>query len=151
MNVDWVIPCRYVEVHDNLGTLVGAGIDTFWVPELPAPLQLVCAIRLTATADELGSDHQHHSRTVVTGPDGEVVAAAQLDEQISRHRHVIGDDRGGQLPAGAHRRRDEQEHRSARDRRHARQRRRLAVRVGPGRLGVIALRADRCGEVAARR
>jgi hypothetical protein len=74
MNVDWVIPCRYVEVHDNLGTLVGAGIDTFWVPEVPAPLQLVCAIRLTATADELGSDHQHHSRTVITGPDGEVVA-----------------------------------------------------------------------------
>ena len=37
MNVDWVIPCRYVEVHDNLGTLVGAGIDTFWVPELRPP------------------------------------------------------------------------------------------------------------------
>jgi hypothetical protein len=74
MNVDWVIPCRYVEVHDNLGTLVGAGIDTFWVPEVPAPLQLVCAVRLTATADELGADHQHHSRTVITGPDGDVVA-----------------------------------------------------------------------------
>ena len=30
MNVDWVIPCRYVEVHDNLGSMIGAGIDTFW-------------------------------------------------------------------------------------------------------------------------
>jgi hypothetical protein len=28
LNIDWVIPCRYVEVHDNLGTIVGASIDT---------------------------------------------------------------------------------------------------------------------------
>ena len=45
MNVDWVIPCRYVEVHDNLGTIVGAGIDTYWIPELPTTMQVVLAIQ----------------------------------------------------------------------------------------------------------
>lgn len=74
MNVDWVIPCRYVEVHDNLGSMIGAGIDTFWVPELPAPLQVLCAVRLTATADELTPGVTHQMRNVVTGPDGEVVS-----------------------------------------------------------------------------
>jgi hypothetical protein len=74
LNVDWVIPCRYVEVHDNLGTLIGAGIDTFWVQELPTPLQVICAVRLTATADELGEGRMHTTRSVVTGPGGEVVS-----------------------------------------------------------------------------
>jgi len=74
MNVDWVIPCRYVEVHDNLGSMIGAGIDTFWIPELPAPLQILCAVRLTATAEELQPGVQHALRTLVTDPHGEVVA-----------------------------------------------------------------------------
>ena len=49
MNVDWVIPCRYVEVHDNLGSMIGAGIDTFWVPELPA--RAPSAVRRAADRD----------------------------------------------------------------------------------------------------
>ncbi len=74
MNVDWVIPCRYVEVHDNLGSMIGAGIDTFWVPELPASLQVLCAVRLTATADELVGGITHQMRNVVTDPSGSVVS-----------------------------------------------------------------------------
>ncbi len=79
MNVDWVIPCRYVEVHDNLGSMIGAGIDTFWIPDLPAPLQVMLAVRLTATAEELTPGIQHILRTLVTDPAGEVVFEAQME------------------------------------------------------------------------
>jgi hypothetical protein len=84
MNIDWVIPCRFVEVHDNLGTLVGAGIDTYWVAELPTPIQVVLAVRLTATAEELTASAEHEVRNVVKDPRGE----------------VIGDE-GGPFSAGA--------------------------------------------------
>lgn len=73
MNIDWVIPCRYVEVHDNLGTIVGAGIDTFWLVELPAPLQVVLAVRLLAMAEELG-DVEHTATNRVRDPRGEEVS-----------------------------------------------------------------------------
>jgi hypothetical protein len=79
MNVDWVIPCRYVEVHDNLGSMIGAGIDTFWIPELPSPLQVMLAVRLTATGEELAPGIQHLLRTVVTDPDGGVVFEAGME------------------------------------------------------------------------
>jgi hypothetical protein len=79
MNVDWVIPCRYVEVHDNLGSMIGAGIDTFWVPELPAPIQVMLAVRLTATAEELAPGIEHVLRTVVIDGNGEIVFEAALE------------------------------------------------------------------------
>src|ERR1700750_2685520 len=79
MNVDWVIPCRYVEVHDNLGTIVGAGIDTFWVPELPAPIQVMLAVRLTATGDELSPGIQHVLRTIVTDEQNDAVFEAMVE------------------------------------------------------------------------
>jgi hypothetical protein len=74
VNLDWVIPCRYVEVHDNLGTIVGAGIDTYWVRELPTTIQVVLAIRLLAMADELGEAVQHTAVNRVRDPRGEVVS-----------------------------------------------------------------------------
>jgi hypothetical protein len=74
LQIDWIIPCRYVEVHDNLGTIVGAGIDTVWAPNLPAAIQMTVAVRLLALADELGPpDHQHTARNLITGPDGATV------------------------------------------------------------------------------
>jgi hypothetical protein len=74
VNIDWVIPCRYAEVHDNLGTIVGAGIDTWWVAAFPAVVQVAVAVRLLATADEMGEDHQHTVRNIVSGPSGEVLS-----------------------------------------------------------------------------
>lgn len=74
MNIDWVIPCRYAEVHDNLGTIVGAGIDTWWVPQLPAVIQVAVAVRLLAMADELGEDHEHTVRNIISGPSGQVLS-----------------------------------------------------------------------------
>ena len=74
MNIDWVIPCRYIEVHDNLGTIIGAGIDTYWVPQLPAPLQVVIAVRLLATADELEQNEPHPVAHRIRDPRGDVVS-----------------------------------------------------------------------------
>lgn len=78
MNIDWVIPCRYVEVHDNLGTLVGAGIDTFWLKELPAPIQVLLGVRLLAMAEELdGEPHEAINR--VRTPAGEVLSEVRSE------------------------------------------------------------------------
>ncbi len=74
MNLDWVIPCRYVEVHDNLGTIVGAGIDTYWLVELPQTINVVLAVRLLAMADELSTDVKHHAVNRVRDPRGEVLS-----------------------------------------------------------------------------
>jgi hypothetical protein len=73
VNIAWVIPCRYAEVHDNLATIVGAGIDTFWPGQLPSEVRVTVVVRLLATADELGPGHEHTMRNVVRGPDGETV------------------------------------------------------------------------------
>jgi len=54
-----------------MATIVGAGIDTFWMAELPAPVQVGVVVRLLATADELGPDHDHTMRNVIRGTDGE--------------------------------------------------------------------------------
>jgi hypothetical protein len=74
VNIAWVIPCRFVEVHDNLATIVGGGIDTLWVPELPAPLQIVLCVRLTGTPEELTEDQQHKAVNRVRDPQGNVVS-----------------------------------------------------------------------------
>jgi hypothetical protein len=71
MNIDWAIPCRYVEVHDNLGTIIGAGIDTFWIPEVPAQIQFALAVRLLAMAEELSPDEQHTAANRIFDPRGE--------------------------------------------------------------------------------
>lgn len=55
MLVEWVIPCRYVEVNGNLITIVSGNIDRLSVPFLPAPVpvQILAAIRITAAHAEL--------------------------------------------------------------------------------------------------
>lgn len=83
MTIDWVIPCRYVEVHDNLATILGAGVDTFWFQELPSPLQVAMAVRLNAMADELGDDQQHHVTTRVRDPSGNQISEVEGDISIS--------------------------------------------------------------------
>jgi hypothetical protein len=79
VNIDWVIPCRYAEVHDNLGTIVGAGIDVFVVPELPSVVQVNLAIRITATAEELAPGKVHQGRTIIVNPNGETGSEAEIE------------------------------------------------------------------------
>ncbi len=79
MNIDWVIPCQYGEIHDNLATIIGAGIDTWWVPQFPAPIQVVVAVRLLATAGELGEEINHTVRNVIRDPEGATLSDLSSD------------------------------------------------------------------------
>lgn len=80
--MDWIIPCRYVEVHDNLATMIGAGIDTLTPPELPASVQVVTAVRLTGLPAELEAGLKHTTRTIVRGPQGDVVSEAEGEFEV---------------------------------------------------------------------
>jgi len=51
LRVDWIIPCRYFEGNNGLGTIVGAGIDTLAVPELPNDISFLMAVRLIGIPD----------------------------------------------------------------------------------------------------
>lgn len=99
MNIDWVIPCRYIEVHDNLGTIIGAGIDTYWVKDLPAPIQAMLAIRLVGPPDELTADQEHTASSRVKNPDGEVISEVTGSFQIELHSAKPGWLAGMIVPA----------------------------------------------------
>lgn len=90
MNIDWIISCRYAEVHDNLATIVGAGIDTWWVPTLPSPIQVCFVIRLLATGDELGPEHKHTVRNILTGPDGQLLSDLNDTFQVATAAEAAG-------------------------------------------------------------
>jgi Family of unknown function (DUF6941) len=94
VNIDWVIPCRFVEVHDNLATIVGAGIDTFWVPELPAPIQVFLAIRLLATPEELEAGDPHAIASLIRDPRGDLLSEARgeirIDATAARPDWLVG-------------------------------------------------------------
>lgn len=83
MNIDWVIPCRYAEVHDNLGTIIGAGIDTYWQQQLPAPIQVFLALRLLATPDEVEAGELHATANRIRDPRGEVLAEATGEIKVA--------------------------------------------------------------------
>lgn len=92
MNIDWMIPCRYLEIHNNLATIISGGVDTFWHPELPAPIQLAVAIRVKALAEELQPDIQHEVRSIVTGPGGEVLSDLEGTVAFGVGEHVLHSD-----------------------------------------------------------
>lgn len=73
MNIEWVIPCRFVEVHDNLATIVGGGIDTFWLTTEPRIVQVMFTIRVTALHDELDGDARFSMMSRVRAPGDDIV------------------------------------------------------------------------------
>ena len=83
MNLEWVIPCRFAEVHDNLATIVGAGIDTYWVAELPTPIQVVLAVRFLATPEELSEGAAHSITNIIRNPAGETLHEQQGELQVA--------------------------------------------------------------------
>lgn len=83
--MDWIIPCRYVEIHENLATMIGAGIDTLTPPDLPAGVQVTTAVRLTGLPSELEAGLKHTTRTVVRGPDGEIVSEVAGEFEVEGH------------------------------------------------------------------
>ena len=79
MRVDWVIPCRYVEVNGNLITIVIGNVDRLKVEQLPSstPVELLCAIRVVAAHDEVAPEPAEPDHTMtcrVYGPAMDVVS-----------------------------------------------------------------------------
>ena len=58
MRVDWATLARYAESSGGLATLVGAGIDTYYPPDLPAPIILPLTVQLRGGQDEMVQPHQ---------------------------------------------------------------------------------------------
>jgi hypothetical protein len=74
MRVAWAIPCRYVEVQPQGGaTLVGAGADVYWVPEIPAPVQMLFAVRFVGDPSELDGTAEHRIACRLFDPDGKAL------------------------------------------------------------------------------
>jgi hypothetical protein len=73
VQIRWVVTARYVEVHDGLATIVGAGVDGVKVAQLPGDVMVTMAVRVVGRADEW----QHFEiKASVSGPDLETVFEA---------------------------------------------------------------------------
>jgi hypothetical protein len=74
VQVDWAIPCRFVEVQQPGGaTIVGAGADVALVPALPMALQLLFAVRYVGAPGELDSQTLHPFACRIFNPAGEQI------------------------------------------------------------------------------
>jgi hypothetical protein len=85
LRVDWALPCRYAEVAiGETATIVGAGLETLGVVELPADVHTFVALKLAAPPDELAEQHELH--VAVVGPELEEheVLSAALDTSFAR-------------------------------------------------------------------
>jgi hypothetical protein len=79
LRIEYAIPAKYAEVNDNLATIVGAGIDTFGVPELPTVVNTMVAVRVVGTHEEM---HGHHRlRCLVRNEEHEIVGP-ELDAEF---------------------------------------------------------------------
>lgn len=58
MRVEWAVACRFVEVHDGLATMVGAGIDNITIPQIPAEVGFMVAVRVAIAPGDTGQPQQ---------------------------------------------------------------------------------------------
>jgi hypothetical protein len=70
LQIDWAVTCRYAESDGIVGTLVGAGIDLLYVPQLPHPVSVMLAVRLSATFEEVSEGQRHEIVGRILGPEG---------------------------------------------------------------------------------
>ncbi len=73
VKIEWVIPCRYIEVRDNVATIVGAGGDRFTLTDEPWTIEIMLAIRISALIEELGSDRVYPVENHIRDPRGAVI------------------------------------------------------------------------------
>jgi len=52
VRVEWAIPCRYAELEGGTATIVGAGVDVFFVADLPAIIGMMVVMKLSGSAEE---------------------------------------------------------------------------------------------------
>lgn len=92
MKIAWLVPCRYAEPHsDGTMSIVGAGIDTFWLPEanLPAQVGFMLAVRVVGTDDE-GLLDPHTLTIGLRRPTGEREEIVRADFQLDSDRTIEG-------------------------------------------------------------
>jgi hypothetical protein len=78
MRIDWALPCRYAEAsEDGTATLVGAALDSIWLPELPGEVDLYLMLRVAAPPDEFDEPHTLEVRVVT--PDRTEQQAIQVE------------------------------------------------------------------------
>jgi uncharacterized protein DUF6941 len=71
VRVRWAVLARFAEDHDGLVSISSAGLDTFWVPEVPHPIQFFMVAHFRFAETEAGEE-----KTIVfevRGPGLEVV------------------------------------------------------------------------------
>jgi hypothetical protein len=77
LRVDWAVPCRYAEAPgDGTANMLGAGIDTLWLPELPVAVAIFLMLRLAGPEDEFREETQLEVRVV--DPEREETQALSL-------------------------------------------------------------------------
>jgi len=74
MRIGWAIPCKFLEVHDGLGTLIGAGANHYGLSEFPTTLNVWIAIQVHGHRTEVDADHSLVIQPL--GPDMEPCAQA---------------------------------------------------------------------------
>jgi hypothetical protein len=58
VDVAWALACRFAEVTpDGTATLVGAGLDSVWVPEVPADVGIFLMMRIAGASYEFQEAH----------------------------------------------------------------------------------------------
>lgn len=87
MRIEWAIPARYVEVNQGLATIVGAGANVFTVPDFPAGIGLMVAVKIVAAE---GDTDEHVFGNRVLGPD---VAAVTERAEIPFSMGVVSPDK----------------------------------------------------------
>jgi hypothetical protein len=101
LRIEYAIPCRYAEAAGNLGTIVGAGIDTWHVAELPARVGLMVAVRAVGPPNEVAAE-THSLHCHIEAPDGSRVGD-ELDSEIQVEAPNVNQDwlLGAFIPVGA--------------------------------------------------
>src|SRR5438046_2404870 len=79
MTLDWAILAESVQLHEGLAFILGGGIDTVSVPQLPAPFTGAVLVRLLLHRTE--ADHRQLIEIRFLDEDGQQLV--QLQAQIS--------------------------------------------------------------------
>jgi hypothetical protein len=58
LEVAWALPCRFAEAAaDGTATIVGAGLDSVWIPDVPADVGVFLMMRITGPQYEFEAEH----------------------------------------------------------------------------------------------
>jgi hypothetical protein len=102
VDVVWALTCRFAETTpDGTATLVGAGLDSVWVQEVPADVGVFLMMRIAGAAYEFGETHTLAVKLIDPERDEQEVLTATfgpIEEMPPQHHPAL--DPGILVPAG---------------------------------------------------